>query len=343
VPSKRQPAKQRRAAENRAKRAALAARTERASQPRATSTSGSSRTSGSSGSRSRRGGAPTKAPGVLPEAGLGGGLAGWKEWFGFGASRPRGAGVLAALIALVAAVVAYIGTPFLRVSVDDRDEVLPAGVNAFRGLYLETRSYLTGHEVTARSISALDAQGPGLFLILAVPLLVVVGTVVAFRRTGRSLPLTIGMLVLAVLVLLLGFTVFLAAMIALAVASFQVRKVEMAERMAERAGTPPARRRRRDEPPDEEEPADEVQDEYVDDEDLDDEEYDEYEDLDDEDLDDEDLDDEDLDDEEYDEYEDEDEVQDEYDEDVEADDEDLEAGDEHGHEQPANGEGPKPR
>jgi len=267
-------------------------------------------------------------------------LAGWKEWFGFGASRPRGAGVLAALIALVAAVVAYIGTPFLRVSVDDRDEVLPAGVNAFKGLYLETRSYLTGHEVTARSISALDAQGPGLFLILAVPLLVVVGTVVAFRRTGRSLPLTIGMLVLAVLVLLLGFTVFLAAMIALAVASFQVRKVEMAARMAERAGAPPARRRR-DEPPDEDQPADEVQDEYVDDEDLDDEdlddeEYDEYEDLDDEDLEDEDLDDE-----EYDEYE--DEVQDEYDEDVESDDEDLEAGDEHGDEQPANGEGPKPR
>ena len=268
-------------------------------------------------------------------------MAGWKEWFGFGASRPRGAGVLAALIALVAAVVAYIGTPFLRVSVDDRDEVLPAGVNAFKGLYLETRSYLTGHEVTARSISALDAQGPGLFLILAVPLLVVVGTVVAFRRTGRSLPLTIGMLVLAVLVLLLGFTVFLAAMIALAVASFQVRKVEMAARMAERAGAPPARRRR-DEPPDEDQPADEVQDEYVDDEDLDDEdlddeEYDEYEDLDDEDLDDEDLEDEDLDDE----YE--DEVQDEYDEDVESDDEDLESGDEHGDEQPANGEGPKPR
>ena len=330
MPSKRQPAKQRRAAENRAKRAALAARTERASQPRATSTSGSSRTSGSFGSRSRRGGAPTKAPGVLPEAGLGGGLAGWKEWFGFGASRPRGAGVLAALIALVAAVVAYIGTPFLRVSVDDRDEVLPAGVNAFKGLYLETRSYLTGHEVTARSISALDAQGPGLFLILAVPLLVVVGTVVAFRRTGRSLPLTIGMLVLAVLVLLLGFTVFLAAMIALAVASFQVRKVEMAERMAERAGTPPTRRRR-DEPPDEDEPADEVQDEYVDDEDLDDEEYDEYEDLEDEDLEDEDLEDEDLDDEDLD---------DEYDE---YEDEDLEAGDKHEDEQPANGEGPKPR
>jgi hypothetical protein len=219
-----------------------------------------------------------------------------------GPGAQRGVGVRAAFIALVFAIAAFAATPFIPVPVDDRDEQLPV---AFRGLYLETRSILSGEEVESHNISLLDASGPGVLLYLAIPLLVIVGVFVTFRRTGRSLPLTIGMLALAVLVLLAGSIYFLPSMIALAIGSFQVRRVEMAGRVAERAA------KTADDTPADEDYDDDLEDEDYDDDledELDDEneDDDEYEDDDEEvDADAEDDESDDIDDE-SDEYEDED-------------------------------------
>lgn len=257
MPSKRQPAKQRRAAENRAKRAAQSARTEHAhlEKPAPAASSGSGKSAYSRPAAARQ--AVGRADSSLA------------QFFGFGGGRPE-VGARACLFALMFGLASLLISPFLPVvPVDDRGESVP---QSFQGLFLDARTRLSGHAVKTELTSSIDAFGPVSLLYSIVPFLVVVVAVIMFRRTGRSTPLTVGMIGMAVVVLFGGQLFFLPSMIALAVASFQIRKVEMAGRMAEKAGAPAEPAADEDEYEDED---DEEYEEYDDEEDA---EYDEYED-----------------------------------------------------------------
>jgi hypothetical protein len=233
--------------------------------PRSTTPRASSRSSGGGSRASSVGAAAATGTSSAPAPGLGGGWQGWKEWLGFGTGTKPGPGVRAAFYALVPfGLLAFVVVPFLPiVQTDDRGDQVPI---AFRGLYLEARSILSGEDVEAKTTSLMEATGPSVLLYLGLPLLVIIGAIVAFRRTGRSLPLTIAMIVLAVLVLMAGNIYYLPAMVAIAVASFQVRRVEMAGRAAEQAA---ARGQVQDQDVQDET---DVDDEYVDEE-YEDEEY----------------------------------------------------------------------
>jgi hypothetical protein len=298
VPSKRQPSKQRRAAQNRARAQALAARREAASQPaRSPATSTSSSSSGASAAGRR----PGLLAGLLGGAPRSGASGGGRTGAAATSAGGRAPGTVPTLLALVFGALSFVLFLFSQVPVDDRDEPLPtnpSGMN-FRAVYLEARSILTGDEVTARDVSVFDAHGPAVLIYGLVPLAVVIAVFVAFRRSPTSRPLTIGMLAMAVVVLFAGGFTWFPSLIALAVGSFMARRAELPARMAEREQ---ARQQREEE--DEDEYDDEEYDQYDDEELVDEEELDEDEELVDED--------EELDD----------------DEEVLAEDEDVAAGDE---------------
>lgn len=179
-------------------------------------------------------------------------------------------GARAAFVAVVLVIVGALGMMFLPINeVDDRGEVVaPSG--QFRGLYIEVRELLNpgAAPLETDSISLLELVGPASLLFALVPLAVVVGAYWMHRRMGRSLPLTVGMLVLAVMFMLLGSfgagMFFIPALISLAIGSFQARRVELPARMAERAA------RRGEAPADETAEDDEDFDDDLDDEDYED-------------------------------------------------------------------------
>ncbi|HEX8804765.1 MAG TPA: hypothetical protein VF743_11235 [Acidimicrobiales bacterium] len=253
MPDKRQTSKQRRAARNRAYRESLAARRENVASPPARPVSAGS--SGSSGASSVTGTA-TASGGQRPRSGL-------ARLLG-GGGRP---GDRAVLLALIFAVASFVGLLFFRVPVDDRDEPLPS---SFGGVALEARSAITGHEVTKDSVTVLDAYGGSAIALFLLPVLVTAVTFWANRtRTPRTRILTIGMIVLAAMVILVtafGFF-FMPSLIALAVASFQVRRSEMPARAAQQAA---GRRRGRGRVIDVDEVDERDVDDEVDDDDVDD-------------------------------------------------------------------------
>lgn len=215
VPDNRQSSKQRRAARNRAAREALAARRENALAARST-TDDAATFSGAGAAAD-----PT-----------GGGAGSTRT----GRSRGRRPGDLAVLLALVFAGISAVTMLFLRVPVDDRGEPLP---DRFRGVAVQAREMLTGRDVGDETTSLLDAQGPGILVVLALPVLVCAFALWANRRPDRSRMLTFAMLALAGTIILGAGFLFLPSLIALAVASFLVRKAELPARMAGRTG--PAR------------------------------------------------------------------------------------------------------
>jgi len=224
VPDKRQNSKQRRAARNRASRDALTARRTNAV-PGATSPA-SPRTSGSEGA----------GPGATASATAGrtgvGGLLG-----GRGNRRP---GDLAVMVALGLAIVSAVSVLFFtRVPVDDRGEPLP---RTFQGVAVAAREAITGERVPDRSESLLEASGPGVILYLALPVAVAAFAFWANRRPDRSRLLTFALVAMAGLVLFLGGYFFFPTLVALAVASYQIRKADMPARVAERVA--PTRGRR---------------------------------------------------------------------------------------------------
>jgi hypothetical protein len=191
---------------------------------------------------------------------------------------------MALVIALALGVLSFVMFMFSRVPVDDRDEALPTTSTGggFRAVYLEARSILTGDQVRSHDVSIFEAHGPAVIIYGLIPLAILVGVFVAFRRSPSSRPLTIGMLALAVLVLLAGGITFMPSLIALGVGSFQARRAEIPARMAERAEQQQADDEDEDDDEellDDEDYEDEYdEDEYVDeDEDLDDEDYDDEE------------------------------------------------------------------
>lgn len=138
-------------------------------------------------------------------------------------------------LAFAFAVAGSIALPLSPVSVDDRGEQLPSN---FRGLSLEARSLITGETVEAESETLISASGPVVLLLALVPLAVAGAAFWVNRtRSERSRFLTIAMVLMAVVVFF-GGQLYLFSLIALAVASFQVRKYEMPARTAQKIAPP---------------------------------------------------------------------------------------------------------
>lgn len=146
--------------------------------------------------------------------------------------RGRRPGDTAVLVALVLSIVSAVSVMFVRVPVDDRGEPLPG---TFRALYEQAREMEIGRDIGDDTTSLFEAQ-PSVLFILALGVLVCVFAVWANRRPDRSRMLTFAMLALAGTVILGAGFLFLPSLIALAVASFQVRKAEMPARSAAQAG-----------------------------------------------------------------------------------------------------------
>jgi hypothetical protein len=226
VPDKRQTSKQRRAARNRASRDALAAR--RTNAVTGETSLGSSRAA-SAGSTSA--GSDTTASATAGRTGFGGLL---------GARGNRRPGDLAVMVALGLAIVSAVSVLFFtKVPVDDQGEPLP---RAFQGVAVAAREAITGQQMPDNEESLLEASGPGVILYLALPVAVAAFAVWANRRPDRSRLLTFALVAMAGLVLFLGGYFFFPTLVALAVASFQIRRADMPARGAERVA--PTRGRR---------------------------------------------------------------------------------------------------
>lgn len=216
MPDKRQQSKQRRAARNRARREALAARREaarREAAARAEATSRSSRGGSNPGTSGATGPTPTGPTGLL---------------------RNPSPGHRAILVSVALAVVAAVYLLFYRVPVDDRGEPWPA---VFQGVAKMARERLTGAPAGDETTSLLDASGPALLAVLALPIFVTLFSVWASTRTERARLLTFAMLAMAAAVILTGGIgiFFFPALIALAVGGFRARRADLPARMAERA------------------------------------------------------------------------------------------------------------
>jgi len=216
VPDKRQQSKQRRAARNRARREALAARREAARREAAAARAeAASRSSGGSnpGTSGATGPTPTGPTGLL---------------------RNPSPGHRAILVSVALAVVAAVYLLFYRVPVDDRGEPWPA---VFQGVAKMARERLTGAPAGDETTSLLDASGPALLAVLALPIFVTLFSVWASTRTERARLLTFAMLAMAAAVILTGGIgiFFFPALIALAVGGFRARRADLPARMAERA------------------------------------------------------------------------------------------------------------
>jgi hypothetical protein len=222
VPSKRQPSKQRRAAENRAKRQALAARSEHAQVPRSTSTYSTG--AGSSGGRASTSSTTTTGA-------TGGGLLGGLFSFG-GGSGPTIPGYKAVQMGAVLSLVGFVISMLQPVKVDDRGEEIPQVF--MHGLYMQARSLIAGKTIDAEDASLISARGWTAVALLLIPVLIAIATFVSFRKQPVARTLTISMLLMAVAVVLNTpnsdrAIYMMPALIAIAVGSFQVRKAGMLE------------------------------------------------------------------------------------------------------------------
>jgi hypothetical protein len=165
---------------------------------------------------------------------------------GFGgllASRGnRRPGDLAVMVALGLAIVSAVYLlSFYKVSVDDRGEPLPP---AFQAVALAAREAITGQELPDNEALVVDAYGPGILFIIALPVVVAAFAFWANRRPNRRRALTYTLVAMAVAVLFSGGVgpYYFPSLIALAVASFQIRRTDMPARVAERVA--PTRGRR---------------------------------------------------------------------------------------------------
>jgi hypothetical protein len=264
VPSKRQPSKQRRAAQNRARSQSLAARSVNAQQSGPVS-SGSTASSGggSTSTPPRRGGFLSNLLAPPQQSQQQAATGGPTEVVG----NPGRSAVIVALVISVGLAVAVLF--FIPQPVDDRGDAVPP---FFGGLYLRARDALGGSVETTNE-SGISAGGGAAVAVALLPVLICAGALAVYlrrRANGQSLywPMTIAMIVMALVVMMLQYSFAMPAMVALAVASFQVRKAEMPGRMADQVA---ARQARRSEPEPEPEPEDEYEDEEYEDEDYDEE------------------------------------------------------------------------
>jgi hypothetical protein len=288
----------------------MAARVEHASETRSATSSGA--TSGSGGGARR--------PGLLGSL-FGGGLGGGggrgtapRSSAGRGAAeipvqRPADSywggqpGFAALLAACGFGVVSFVFLLFANlIAVDDRGDPIPT---MFGGVYLRTRTLLTGDTVERTSTTVLDALGPGFLLLYATPLVVLAVAFLMYRSTRKSRSLTAALLAMAVLFFINIGLYYLPSLIFLGIAVYQARKFELPGRMAAQQAARDAAADDEDEEYDEE---DEYEDEDYEDDEYEDEDEDAEGDEDDELADDE-------------EYEEDDELVEDEDEDADADEE----------------------
>jgi hypothetical protein len=130
---------------------------------------------------------------------------------------------------------------FTRVPVDDRGEPLP---QRFQGVAESAREAITGEQMPNEKTSLVDAFGPSILFAIALPVVVTGFAFWANRRPNRARLLMYAMVAMAVVVLFAGVIgqYFFPSLIALAIATFQVRKADMPARVAERAATTRGRR-----------------------------------------------------------------------------------------------------
>jgi hypothetical protein len=206
VPDKRRDSKQRRQARNRAERGSLAARRENAT----VSTTKSSSAPSGKGSGAKGGGASAGTAAAVE-------------------GKPAGrAGEIAVWLSLAFAVIGAVGVVlFVKVPVDDRGETLP---RQFGAVTLMAREAVTGSPVPDASKSLLEANGPGILLILALPIVVAGFAVWAYRRPDRARLLTFALIVMAGVVLLGLGVYFMPALIALFAAYYLVRRETLPSR-----------------------------------------------------------------------------------------------------------------
>lgn len=218
MPDKRQTSKQRRAARNRASRQARAARRTNAVTP-STASAGSTGSAGATGAAA----AGTSANGGAAAVGARRGL------FGGGTRRP---GDRAILVGFGLTITSAFWALFQRIDVDDRGEPLP---RTFQAVAIQAREAFTGEPVPDATTTLLDAYGPGVLFFIALPVAIAAFAVWANRRADRSRLLTFVLLAMAGAVILnpVG-TFFFPTLIALAIASFQVRKADLPARTAEK-------------------------------------------------------------------------------------------------------------
>jgi hypothetical protein len=207
VPDKRRDSKQRRQARNQAQRGSLAARRENAAAAVATPPSASSGKGSTAKAGGGRSGGAAAAPGGKP-AGRAGQIAVWLS--------------LAFAVAGALAVVLLV-----RIPVDDRGEPLP---RQFGAVTLMAREAVTGSPVPDATKTLLQANGPGILLILALPIVVASFAVWAYRRPDRGRLLTFALIVMAGIVLLGLGLYFMPALIALFAAYYLVRREQLPQR-----------------------------------------------------------------------------------------------------------------
>jgi len=165
------------------------------------------------------------------------------------------------MVALGLAIVSAVSVLFFtKVPVDDRGEPLP---RTFQGVAVTAREAITGQQLPDKRQSLLEASGPGVILYLALPVAVAAFAFWANRRPDRSRMITFALVAMAGLVLFLGGYFFFPSLVALAVASFQIRKADMPARVAERVAPTRGRRGAIDAESEEleDEPIDDVNDE----------------------------------------------------------------------------------
>jgi hypothetical protein len=210
VPDKRRDSKQRRQTRNQAQRGSLAARREHAAAAAARPSSASSTSSARGSTAKTRGGGSTGA------AAASGG-------------KPAGrAGEIAVWLSLALAVAGALAVVlFVRIPVDDRGEPLP---RQFGALTLMARETVTGSAVPDATKTLLEANGPGILAILALPIVVTGFAVWAYRRPDRARLLTFALIVMAGIVLLGLGLYFMPALIALFAAYYLVRREQMGPR-----------------------------------------------------------------------------------------------------------------
>lgn len=151
----------------------------------------------------------------------------------FGAAGSRRPGDLAVTVALGLAIVSAVSALFFtKIPVDDRGEPLP---RTFQAVAVSAREAITGQELPDTKESLLEASGPSVLLYLALPVAVAAFAFWANRRPDRSRLMTFALVAMAGIVLFLGGYFFFPSLIALAVASFQIRKADLPARVAEKA------------------------------------------------------------------------------------------------------------
>jgi hypothetical protein len=124
----------------------------------------------------------------------------------------------------------------VQVPVDDQGDTLP---RQFGAVALMAQATVTGTPVTDASKSLLEANGPGILLILALPIVVAGFAVWAIRRQDRARLLTFALILMAGIVLLGLGLYFMPALIALFAAYYLVRRETIGprpERGARRGG-----------------------------------------------------------------------------------------------------------